>query len=77
MLELELPDRRPSRGRKSRFMVAVKDDMKLMSVREEDAEFGLMVPQGSLRTLKSRSCLEKMKLHSSPAQYHPCSEPWD
>lgn len=67
MLGLELPDRRPTKGMKSRFMVVAKDDMKLISVREEDAEFGLMVPQGSLRTLKSRSCLEKVKLHSSPA----------
>ena len=38
MMRLELPDRRP-RGRPKRgFMVVVKEDMKLVGTREEDAE---------------------------------------
>ena len=35
---MELPGRRPTRRPKMRFMGAVKEDMKSIGVREEDAE---------------------------------------
>ena len=38
MMRLELPDRRPRGRPKRRFMDAVKEDMQLVGVREEDAE---------------------------------------
>ncbi|KAF7641470.1 hypothetical protein LDENG_00280470 [Lucifuga dentata] len=38
MLRLELPGRRPRGRPKRRFMDAVKEDMKLVDVREEEAE---------------------------------------
>lgn len=38
MLGLELPDRRPGRGPKRRFMDGVRQGMKLAGVREGDAE---------------------------------------
>ncbi|KAF7659468.1 hypothetical protein LDENG_00297190 [Lucifuga dentata] len=38
MLRLELPGRRPRGRPKRRFMDAVKEDMKLVGVREEEAE---------------------------------------
>ena len=37
MMKLELPGRRP-RGRPKRFMDVVKEDMKLVGVREENSE---------------------------------------
>ncbi|KAF7654546.1 hypothetical protein LDENG_00068520 [Lucifuga dentata] len=38
MLRLELPGRRPRGRPKRRFMDVVKEDMKLVGVREEEAE---------------------------------------
>ena len=38
MLRLELPGRRPRGRPKRRFMDVVKEDMKVVAVREEEAE---------------------------------------
>ncbi|KAF7662280.1 hypothetical protein LDENG_00240050 [Lucifuga dentata] len=38
MLRLELPGRRPRGRSERRFMDAVKEDMKLVGLREEEAE---------------------------------------
>ncbi|CAF96781.1 unnamed protein product [Tetraodon nigroviridis] len=38
MLRLELPGRRPRGRTKRRFMDVVKEDMKVVGAREEDAE---------------------------------------
>ena len=38
MMRLELPDRRPRGRQKGKFMDVVKEGIKLVGVREEDAE---------------------------------------
>lgn len=44
MLRLELPGRRPRERPKRRFMDEVKEDMKLVGVREEGADGSLWRP---------------------------------
>lgn len=38
MLRMDLPDRRPTGGTKRRFMLVLKEDMKLIGMREKYAE---------------------------------------
>lgn len=47
VLRLELPDRRPRGRPKRRFTEAVKEDMKLVGLRKEDAELKVRRSSGA------------------------------